>query len=50
MLRTHGALLAAAKSRRYFGTWEKAIEAAGYDYDTIKLRGRKPDAEGDMDE
>lgn len=50
MLRTHGALLAAAKSRRYFGTWEKAIKAAGHDYSTIKLRGRKPDAEGDMDE
>ena len=39
MLRTHGALLAAAKSRRYFGTWENAIEAAGLDYGNIKLRG-----------
>jgi hypothetical protein len=50
MLRTHGALLAAAKSKRYFGTWEKAIQAAGLQYDSIKLRGRGPDSEGDTDE
>lgn len=50
MLRTHGALLAAAKSRRYFGTWEKAIKAAGLDYEEIKLRGHKPNTRGEADE
>jgi hypothetical protein len=26
--------------RRYFGSWEEAIEAAGFDYDAIRLRRR----------
>ena len=35
------ALVAAAKSRRYFGSWGKAVEAAGFDYAKHTQRRRK---------
>ena len=36
------ALLAAAKSRRYFGSWGEAVRAAGIDYESVKRkRGRQ---------
>jgi hypothetical protein len=39
---SNGALLSAAKSTRYFGTWRNAVEAAGIDYDTVRRRrGRR---------
>lgn len=38
----NGALLSAAKSARYFGTWRKAVEAAGIDYDTVRRRRGRP--------
>jgi hypothetical protein len=42
VMRSHGALLSAAKSSRYFGTWRKAIEAAGLDYGKVRRpRGRQ---------
>lgn len=43
VIRRHGALLAAAKSVRYFGTWRAAVEAAGIDYNSVRRRrGRVP--------
>jgi len=42
----NGPLLAAAKSRRYFGTWRAAVQAAGIDYNTVRRkRGRRSTAE-----
>ncbi len=38
VMRKHGALLAAAKSVRYFGTWRAAVEAAGIDYNSVRRR------------
>lgn len=38
----NGALLSAAKSTRYFGTWRKAVEAAGIDYETVRRRRGRP--------
>jgi len=36
------ALLSAAKSRRYFGSWGEAVRAAGIDYEKVKRkRGRR---------
>lgn len=32
----HGALVSAASSPRYFGSWERAIRAAGLSYDSIR--------------
>jgi hypothetical protein len=32
----HGALVSAASSPRYFGSWERAIRAAGLSYDRIR--------------
>lgn len=32
----YGSLVSAASSRRYFGSWEKAIRAAGLSYDRIR--------------
>ncbi len=34
--RRHGALVSAASSPRYFGSWERAIRAAGLRYDDIR--------------
>jgi hypothetical protein len=42
IMASHGALLAAAKSSRYFGTWRRAVEAAGVDYDTVRRRRGRP--------
>ncbi len=42
VMASHGALLAAAKSSRYFGTWRRAVEAAGIDYDTVRRRRGRP--------
>ena len=36
----HGALVSAASSRRYFGSWRGAIEAAGLDYAQIRKINR----------
>ncbi len=36
------ALVAAAKSKRHFGSWGKAVEAAGFDYAKHSQRRRKP--------
>lgn len=38
VMASNGALLSAAKSARYFGTWREAVEAAGIDYDTVRHR------------
>jgi len=47
VMASHGALLSAAKSPRYFGTWRRAVELAGIDYDTVRRRrGRQPGAQG----
>ena len=37
---THPALFSAAVSRRYFGSWRKAVTALGLDYDAILARNR----------
>lgn len=38
--RNHGALVSAASSPRYFGSWGEAIRAAGLDYDEIRRINR----------
>lgn len=38
--RNHGALVSAASSPRYFGSWGAAIRAAGLDYDDIRKINR----------
>lgn len=38
--RHHGALVSAASSPRYFGSWGAAIRAAGIEYDTIRKINR----------
>jgi len=38
--RNHGALVSAASSPRYFGSWGEAIKAAGLDYDGIRRINR----------
>lgn len=38
--RNHGALVSAASSPRYFGSWGAAIRAAGLDYDQIRKINR----------
>jgi hypothetical protein len=38
--RSHGALVSAASSPRYFGSWGGAIRAAGLDYDDIRKINR----------
>ena len=38
--RNHGALVSAASSPRYFGSWGAAIKAAGLDYDEIRKINR----------
>lgn len=38
--RNHGALVSAASSPRYFGSWGAAIRAAGLDYDEIRKINR----------
>lgn len=38
--KTHGALVSAASSPRYFGSWGEAIRAAGLDYDSIRKINR----------
>lgn len=46
IMQVDGPLLAAAKSRRYFGTWRAAVEAAGIDYELVKRkRGRRSSSE-----
>ena len=37
----HGKLHSAAVSKRYFGSWERAIAAAGVDYEAIKAAGNR---------
>ncbi len=37
---SHGALVSAASSKRYFGSWRAAIEAAGLDYAKIRKINR----------
>lgn len=45
VMKSNGALLAASKSPRYFGTWRRAVEAAGIDYDAVRQpRGRRRQA------
>ncbi len=38
--RNHGALVSAASSRRYFGSWAAAVEAAGIDYQKVRKNNR----------
>ena len=40
MRQRHSALVAAAGSPRYFGSWERAVEAAGVDYDVVRCGTR----------
>jgi hypothetical protein len=44
VMASNGALLAAAKSPRYFGTWRRAVEAAGIQYETVRRRRGRPAA------
>lgn len=46
--RKHPALLAAAKSRRYFGSWGEAVKAAGVEYGMVKRRAKGKVAKGRM--
>jgi hypothetical protein len=38
--RSHGALVSAASSRRYFGSWAAAVQAAGVDYEHVRKINR----------
>jgi hypothetical protein len=38
--RHHGALVSAASSPRYFGSWGSAVQAAGIDYDSVRKINR----------
>lgn len=39
--KNHAALFSAAVSKWHFGSWRKAIEAAGIDYEVLLAKGRK---------
>jgi len=38
--RSHPSLVSAASSRRLFGNWARAVEAAGIDYDSVRKTTR----------